>query len=396
MSKALTEKKNDLITRAEEILNTAKTEQRTISDEERAEIDNIKAEVEKIKEMLILEEEVEDMARAEIKEDKTPSEEDKKVVELDQRAVEMQERKAFDAYIRGMVLRDDPVADVNLTKTDNGAIIPTTIVNYIIRKVYDICPILERSQQFNVKGKLEVPKYPKDANNITVAYANEFENLLSTSGKFDTVELTGFLAGALCKVSKSLVNNVNFNLVDFVVDEMAQGFKRWIEGECLNGTEGKVAGLSTLSNGVVASSASAVTANELIELQDSVKDEFQSNAIWIMNPKTRTAIRELKSTTGSYLLNDVYSLSAPFRAELLGKPVYVSDNMPEMEAGKVAIYYGDMKGLATKFSETMTIEVLREVFAIQHAYGIVGYCEFDANVINEQMIAKLVMAGGSL
>lgn len=395
MSKALTEKKNDLITRAEEILNTAKSEQRTFSDEERAEIDSIKAEVEKIKEMLILEEEVEDMARAEIKEDKTPSEEDKKVVELDQRAVEMQERKAFDAYIRGMVLRDEPT-DVNLTKTDNGAIIPTTIVNYIIRKVYDICPILERSQQFNVKGKLEVPKYPKDANNITVAYANEFENLLSTSGKFDTVELTGFLAGALCKVSKSLVNNVNFDLVGFVVDEMAQGFKRWLEKECLIGTEDKVAGLSTLSNGIVASSASAVTANELIELQDSVKDEFQSNAIWIMNPKTRTAIRELKSTTGSYLLNDVYSLSAPFRAELLGKPVYVSDNMPEMEAGKVAIYYGDMKGLATKFSETMTIEVLREVFAIQHAYGIVGYCEFDASVINEQMIGKLVMAGGSL
>ena len=57
-----------------------------------------------------------------------------------------------------------------------------------IKKVYDICPILDRSQKFNVKGKLEVPYYPADSNNITVAYKSEFSELSSTSAKFDTVE----------------------------------------------------------------------------------------------------------------------------------------------------------------------------------------------------------------
>jgi HK97 family phage major capsid protein len=108
-----------------------------------------------------------------------------------------------------------------------------------------------------------------------------------------------------------------------------------------------------------------------------------------MSPATRTALRTLKSTTGYYLLND--DISTPFGTSLLGKPVYVTDNMPDMAAGKTAIYYGDMSGLATKFSEEMTIEVLREKYATQHAVGVVGWLEFDSKVENAQKIAKLVM-----
>jgi HK97 family phage major capsid protein len=108
-----------------------------------------------------------------------------------------------------------------------------------------------------------------------------------------------------------------------------------------------------------------------------------------MSPATRTALRTLKSNTGYYLLND--DISTPFGSSLLGKPVYVSDNMPDMAAGKTAIYYGDMRGLATKFSEEMTIEVLREKYATQHAVGVVGWLEFDSKVEDAQKIAKLVM-----
>ena len=108
-----------------------------------------------------------------------------------------------------------------------------------------------------------------------------------------------------------------------------------------------------------------------------------------MSPKTRTALRTLKSKTGYYLLND--DISSPFGSTLLGKPVYVSDNMSDITAGKVAIYYGDMKGLATKFSEEINIEVLRERYADEHAIGVIGWLEFDAKVIDEQQIAKLTI-----
>ena len=76
---------------------------------------------------------------------------------------------------------------------------------------------------------------------------------------------------------------------------------------------------------------------------------------------------------------------------LLGKPVYVSDNMKDMTTSTTAIYYGDMSGLAVKITEEMEVQVLREKYATQHAVGVVAWMEFDSKVENEQKLAALKM-----
>jgi HK97 family phage major capsid protein len=93
---------------------------------------------------------------------------------------------------------------------------------------------------------------------------------------------------------------------------------------------------------------------------------------------------------GRYLLQD--DISSPFGTTLLGKPVYVSDNMPEIATGNMTIAYGDFKGLAVKFSEEINIQVLREKYADEHADGVIGWFEFDAKIADQQMIATLVQA----
>jgi HK97 family phage major capsid protein len=360
------------------------------------ELAEIRDDVKRIKEALGLEKDIDDMRELETKPDATPtdgeracgSDDKKRAVEEAEKAAA--EERAFEAYIRGKAMNNRDT-DVNLTPANNGAVIPTTIANKIIKKVYNICPILEKSSKYNIKGNLDIPFYPKsDESLITVAYHDEFEELVSTNGDFDKISLGGFLAGVLSKVSRSLINNAAFDIVGFVVDEMAYAIKRFIEKELLLGTDGKVEGLSGLTNAVTTAAADKITADEIIDLHDAIKDEYQNGAIWIMSPATRTALRKLKASTGYYLLND--DVSTPFGTSILGKPVYVSDNMPDYtENGKVAIYYGDMSGLATKFSEEINIEVLREKYATQHAVGIVGWFEFDSKVENEQKIAKLVM-----
>ena len=222
-----------------------------------------------------------------------------------------------------------------------------------------------------------------------MAYQNEFTDLTSNVGQFTTIQLTGYLAGAMALISRSLINNSKFDIVAFVIDEMAYKVAKFIEGELLNGTSGKVTGLSDLTNKLQLTSASAITTDDLIDLQAKVKDVFQKDAIWIMSTATRTAIRSLKDEMGRYLLNP--DITSEFGYKLLGKDVYVSDNMPEIEAGNTVIYYGDMKGLATKFSEDLNIEVLREKYATQHAVACVGWIEFDSKVENAQMISRLVM-----
>jgi HK97 family phage major capsid protein len=384
--KGLVEKKNDLITRAEAILNDAETNKRELTDDEAQELAEIRDDVRKIKEALKIHDEIKD-EKKELKEEAADDMAEAQAMK-EAACKEEADRRAFEAYVRGVVLNERDA--VNMTKAANGAVIPTTIANKIIAMVYNICPILEKSTKYNVKGKLVVPYYDESTNSITVDYADEFVELTSDVGAFTKIELDGFLAGTLTLISRSLINNAQFNIVDFIVERMAYAIKRFIEGELLNGTEGKVAGLSGVTKSITAAATTAITADEVVRLHDAIIDDFQANAIWIMSPATRTALRTLKSTTGYYLLND--DVSTPFGNSLLGKPVYVSDNMPDMAAGKTAIYYGDMRGLATKFSEEMTIEVLREKYATQHAVGVVGWLEFDAKVEDAQKIAKLVMA----
>lgn len=391
MSKFLEEKKNDLITRAEGILNTAKAEKRELTDAEAQELAEIKDDVRRIKETLKMDDDFREMLDSEKKPDPEPKEDTEVTVEEKDRECKekraLDEEKMFEAYIRGQL---NERAN-NMTKGDNGAVIPQTIADKIIKKVYDICPVLDKSSKYNVKGTLTIPYYDESETAISVAYQTEFSPMSSNVGQFTSnVTLTGFLAGALALVSRSLINNSQFNIVDHVVDLMAEHIARFIEGELLNGTQDKVAGLSSLTNVVTAEASNAITADEVIKLHDAVKDRYQQNAIWIMSTETRTALRLLKDNMGRYMLQD--DISLPFGTSLLGKPVYVSDNMPEIGAGNTAIYYGDMRGLATKFSENINIQVLREKYADQHADGIIGWFEFDSKVEDNQKIAKLVMA----
>lgn len=390
MEKELIEKKNDLITRAEEVLNAAKAETRELTDAEAQELAEIRDNIRRIMETLRLKGEFDKMEGAAMEKEGFPKDEERKCGDKNEtRAIE--EEAAFADYIRGVV--NERANNLTPAANSAGVTIPVTIANRIIRKVYDICPILEKSTKYNVKGMLEIPYYDVDTTTITVSWATEFQELDSNVGKFTNIQLSGYLAGALTLISRSLINNSQFDIVSFVVDQMAYSIRRFIENVLLNGS-GSVAGLSTLTNSLTAASSTAITADEVIKLKDNIKDVFQSNAIWIMSPSTRTALRLLKDEVGRYLLQD--DITSPFGTTLLGKPIYVTDNMPDMAAGATAIYYGDMRGLATKFSEDMNIQVLREKYATQHAIGVVGWLEFDAKVQDAQQITKLVMAGTSV
>ena len=387
--KALIEKKNDLITRAEEVTEAADKEGRDLTEDELKEVENAEAEVRSIEKQLNARNAVKSMAKEIVTRD-----EGEKAEETEEEA----ETRAFAAHIRELYGQMNTREDLKpLTKGANGAVVPQTIANKIIRKVYDICPIAERATKYTYNGTLNIPYYAEDNTNfINVGFQGaEFATIEANSGKFTSISLTDFVAGALVLISRQLINASDFDLVGYVIDQMAYSVKRFLERVLINGSgaitgqTGTVEGLTGVTLTVNTASSNAITTNDLIDLQDKVKDEFQEGAIWIMSPATRTALRKLKDNMGRYLLNE--NVANAFGRELLGKPVFVSDNMPNMEAGKVAIYYGDLSGLALKFTKNLEIQVLREKYATSYADGINAWFSFDSKVENAQKIAKLVM-----
>ena len=377
--KMLSEKRNEKYAKMESILNCAKEEERPVTEEEAQEFEQLEKEVNEIDNTISLNEKFNKLGGM------------KKVTEVENvlsnenKALLIEkEKKQFENYIRGILNTDEPT-----TKADAGVMIPTTVWDRIIDQVIEICPIFARADRFRVKGKLILPKYDKENSSIVMQYADEGTDADSGKVVLTQIELNGFLARALAKVSNSLINNTDFDIVGFVEAKMAQAIALFIEGELLKGTNKKVEGLSTIGEDMtVEASSSGITVDDLMDTQDAVIDKYQANSIWIMNRKTRNAIRKLKDKEGQYLLNR--DLTAKWGYTLLGKDVYCSDAMDEVGDGKIPVFYGDFSGLAVKVSEEANMQILRERYAVEHMTGILAFMEFDAKIADTQKISRLV------
>lgn len=309
----------------------------------------------------------------------------------DERKMSTEEKdvKDFAGYIRAMVTKSPVDNDSNITKTDNGAIIPKTIASKIIDRVKDLSPLYRDATMYNVKGTLSIPVVDSAKDGITMAYADEFAGLTGKSTAFKSVDLTGHLAGTLTLISRSLINSTDIDLTNFVVNKMAMAVATFYDNELINGTSGKIEGLSKAEQVLTSGAATAVTADELIKLKNTLKSAYQNGAYFVMAPDTFTAVQQLKDRNDRYLLND--NIVEGFSGNILGKPVYTSDQMPAMAGGKNAIIYiNPSEALAVKSVED-SIEVLTEKYADQHAVGIIEWVEMDAKIQNQQAVAILKM-----
>lgn len=369
--KELREKRDQIVEQMQAITdNATNVEKRTLTTEEQQKFAGLKKEVEDIDATL----EAMEQSRTLLPPVKTPEKKE---------PVEDIEIRTFANIIRNRV-------DANITKTANGAVIPTTIAKKIIDVAKDRSPLFKDAEKYNIRGTVSIPYVDTDNDNITVAYATEFTELEAKDTKLLTVDLKGFLAGALCKVSRSLLNSTDLDLTTFVVNKMGAALADFLDKQIIQGDSTHITGLSTATQIVTAKAATAITADELITLKNKLKSVFQAGAYWVMAPDTLTAVLQLKDENGRYLFND--EIKNGFSGTILGKPVYTSDQCPGMAATKTAIFYISPKqALAAKIVED-SVQILNEKYATQHAIGVVEWAEVDCKIQNQQAVAVLKMA----
>lgn len=379
--KKLTEQRNEKVTAMQNLVNTAKAENRVLNETEVETFNTLEKEVRGLDTTIEAMNKANALTLAPVAEP-TPVGGNMSVAD--------KEAKQFENMIRGIVNSDDPT-----TVSDGQVTIPTTIASRIIDAVVEICPIYELADRYNIRGTIVLPKYDAENSSIAMTYASEGTQAESGKAVMTSIELKGYLGRCLAKISKSLINNSEFDIVGFVIAKMAQAIALFIETELLKGTQNKIEGLRgvTADMTVTSASSTAITVDELMDTQDKVVDKYQSNAFWIMNRATRNAIRKLKDREGQYLLNR--DLTARWGYTLLGKDVYCSDAMDTIGAGKTVAFYGDYSGLAVKTSEDVSMQILNERYAEEHMTGVLAFVEMDAKVADTQKISKLVITGSA-
>ena len=212
--KKLTERRGELQAKMEELLKTADTENRALTEEEGAQFDAAEQEIRSLDETIAREE------RARKLEKTTPEKQE----ENEQEAAE---ERAFVDYVLGRAT-EMRAGEQNMTMENNGAIIPSSIANRIIKAVEDRCPILQGAIRYNVRGSLIVPVWGKanKTHDITVGYQEEFTELVADTGAFSGIKLDGYLSGALALIGRRLENNGSFSVTNFIINQMAEKIDR--------------------------------------------------------------------------------------------------------------------------------------------------------------------------
>lgn len=364
--KGLEEKRTELIEEMGDIVNKAEAETRTLSEDENKRFGEIRTEIANIDTTLKAIEEARSL------ENKTPNKDKKK----EQRTID---EENFLKFVRG--------EERALSVANNGGIIPVSIANRIIETVKELSPIYRMVEVYNVSGDLVFPVYDETQSSIKAVYVDDLTELTEGTGKFKTVKLTNHVVGCLAKISKSLMNRTDFDLVSYVVRKVAQSIAEFLEKELIKGTAGKMNGIEATTNIITSENAGKIVADDLIEVQMAVPEVYQKDAAWIMNKKAFKSLRKLKTTDGEYLLTK--DLANGFGWMLLNKPVYITESADEVATGNKPLFYGDYKGLALKLAQNVEIQILMEKFATQHAIGVVGYIEADSKMVDHQKIAAL-------
>lgn len=371
--KALIEKRNAIVDEMNEMFKTAESEVRALTEDEQAKFEAKTAELKALDKTIEGAKEARSLNAMDV-----PTEERKSVEKAEK--VEDVEARAFETYLREQ-------RDGEMAKGANGAVIPTTIANRIIDTVKQIAPIYALTTKFNVKGKLQ---FPVAQGSITTGYQEEFTDITSSAVTFKNVELDGHLIGALSKVSVSLINNSQFDIVSYVVNKIAQSIAEFLEKELIKGsTTGKIKGITDASyegkgvTKVTSFTKGVISADDLIETQGELKLNVQDGCQWLMNQGMLNEVRKLKDNNGQYILNPDFRTGFGFM--LLGKPVMVSDEMPAD-----TIIYGDWSAMYVNIHEDINIRQLNEVYATQHGVGFVAWAELDAKLCETDKFTKLV------
>jgi len=97
----------------------------------------------------------------------------------------------------------------------------------------------------------------------------------------------------------------------------------------------------------------------LIDLKYGLGALYRQNARWLMNSQTAAVLAKLKDAQGGYIWREALLEDEP--STLLGRPVEIDENMPNIAAGTFPIAFGDF-GRGYLVNDRIGVRVLRDPY----------------------------------
>lgn len=237
-------------------------------------------------------------------------------------------------------------------------------------------------------------KIPLVTSKGAASWVEEEAAIPESDDAFGQITLSAHKVGSMIRISEELLHDSAFDLAAYITGEFARRVGAAEEEAIItgNGTH-KPTGLLHASlgaeTGVTAAAVAAITADELIDLQHSLKSGYRRKACWIMNDACVKLLRKLKDGNGQFLWQPGLLLGQP--DTLLNQKVLTSNYMPLPAAGNKAILYGDYSYYWLADREGRSLQRLNELYAANDQVGFKITQRVDGRLILREAVKCLAM-----
>lgn len=303
------------------------------------------------------------------------------------------------AILRAGVVNDKELRVQSTTVAAGGYTVPITLMNIIVKSMAAWGPMYDPGicTEINTTSGEEIDIPTVDDTTVVVVKTAEGTALTEDGGSdvvFGQKVLNAFVYDTefirwSFQLNQDSVINVEALLGELLGERLGRRANTELTVGDGNGDPNGIVVASTL--GVTAASATALTADELIDLQHSVDPAYRQSpkARFMFSDSSLKVIRKLKDGEGRYLW-DAGDFTKGVAGSLLGSPYSVNQAMAAVATGAKPIVFGDFGKYFVRKVGSPIIGVLRERF--WPAMGIAGLIRLDGELVDTAAVKHLIMA----
>ncbi|MEZ5750694.1 MAG: phage major capsid protein [Paracoccaceae bacterium] len=217
-----------------------------------------------------------------------------------------------------------------------------------------------------------------DHGDVGSGWATESGAITETgNAAIDRISVRLHELSAMPKASQRLLEDAAFDVEGWLADRIAQKFARAEAAAFVSGS-GTDQPRGFLTHTIVANDSAAWgqlgyvptgaagdfnavnPADAIVDLVYALDAAYRANATFVMNSKTAGAVRKMKDADGRFLWSDGLAAGEP--ARLMGYPVLIAEDMPDIGADAHAMAFGDFRAGYT-IAERPDLRVLRDPFS---------------------------------
>ncbi|MGH1329689.1 MAG: phage major capsid protein [Paracoccaceae bacterium] len=217
-----------------------------------------------------------------------------------------------------------------------------------------------------------------DTTDIGAGWVSEVGSVGETgTPTIDRISIPLYELSALPKASQRLLDDAAFDIEGWLASRVADKFSRseasaFINGDGIDKPTGIMAhaqvandswtwgSLGYVATGTDGGFDAVNPADAIVELVYSLGAQYRANGTFVMNSKTAGLVRKLKDADGRFLWSDGLAAGEP--ARLMGYPVLIAEDMPDVATDSPAIAFGDFNAGYT-VAERPDLRILRDPFS---------------------------------